>query len=99
MTPDAMPVEPPSPARLLEVLDYNRHTGELIWRRRPITTAVNRRWNARYPGKRAGQVIKGNRWVTIDGQRFFEHFVVQAWIAAEEAESQADGCFSATQTA
>lgn len=52
--------------RVRELLDYDRHTGALTWKPRPVTWREDRRWNTSYAGRVAGSCKKdGYRFLTI----------------------------------
>ena len=63
----------PTPTELRQLLDYEPHTGALIWRERGPEYFPNRasspttcasRWNGNYAGKRAGN-RKSNGYITV----------------------------------
>jgi hypothetical protein len=71
---------------LRESLDYNPETGLLTWKKRPLSHFVNKhvekRWNARFGGKKAGSLKKvgqiNYRKVCINGWTFHVHRVALA---------------------
>lgn len=75
----------PSQERLLELLDYNPDTGELLWRKRSPSSfsskrreADSLRWNNLMAGKPAGQkeLHKGYRRLFLDGEHHRAHRVI-----------------------
>jgi hypothetical protein len=71
--------------RLREILDYNRRTGEFIWRARKVLPRKlgwrARVFNGTIAGKRAGYVHKdGSVTINIDGRRHQAHRLAWLWV-------------------
>lgn len=70
---------PYTQVELLNLLDYNPNTGQLIWKERTELHSKAGAWNRRYAGTEAG-AVSGNRInVTIrksgpDGKKFVKHY-------------------------
>ncbi|HCF2412888.1 TPA: HNH endonuclease [Pseudomonas aeruginosa] len=43
-------------ARAAGMLDYNRETGQMVWRAKPVMTSEDKRWNSRYANSVAGTI-------------------------------------------
>lgn len=60
--------------RVLQVLDYDRETGTLVWRHRP---EGRKAWNTRYAGKIAGTIRSdGYIKITIDYVQLYAHQII-----------------------
>ena len=57
----------PSQEHLRGLLSYDPPSGELRWLPRP---AARPEWNTRYAGQIAGKVVKGQRFVRLDGRHW-----------------------------
>lgn len=65
----------------METLDYDPATGVFTWKPRPDGPA---KWNTRYAGKQAGQVIPaGYRVIAIDTKAHYAHRLAWLWVHGE----------------
>lgn len=77
---------------LRKCLRYERRTGKLFWKKRPVEHFVSegmcRRWNGRYAGLEAGKIDNGRksgyRRLALDKQQFLVHRVVWKWCDGTE---------------
>lgn len=67
---------------LWRVLDYNPKTGIFIWK---VDPEKDKRFNARYPGKRAGAIsTRGYRNIRIYGKNYKEHRLAYYMMTGEQ---------------
>lgn len=71
-----------------ELLIYDRHTGELKWRRRDESwfksPRQHKRWNTRYAGKPAFTYqCRGRRWGCILNQNMLAHRIVWLYVTGK----------------
>lgn len=71
-----------------QLLDYNKSTGELLWRERDSSWFASsrewKRWNTRYAGKPAFTYVnKGFRWGCILGQNYLAHRIAWLWVTGK----------------
>lgn len=79
----------PAQDELKRLLDYEPHTGRLIWRARPRSMFSSdgycKQWNERYAGNQAGRTTcKGYRSLKIHGEAFAAHRVVMKLLTGLE---------------
>lgn len=59
----------PSQDYLRECFSYDRETGIVMWRQRPLhhfkSEVVQRQWNTKHLGKRAGNPLSGTRYLCV----------------------------------
>lgn len=75
----------PDRSYVLECLSYDPRTGDLHWRKRPISHfpdgVTARKWNTRWSGKLAGKCHPKGYWIlTLDYQGYLAHRLV--WLLA-----------------
>ncbi|MBU0583456.1 MAG: HNH endonuclease [Alphaproteobacteria bacterium] len=78
-----------------ELLDYDRTTGDLIWRERDRRHFQNEQawktWNARYAGKAAGsRITSGYLQVTILGVRYVATYLIWVHVHGTPPTGQVD---------
>lgn len=84
------PIKLPSQKFLRECLRYNRRTGKLFWRKRPLSHFVSegmrRRWNNRYAGLEAftQKTDEGYLRGAIYKRTYLAHRVIWKWVTGEE---------------
>jgi hypothetical protein len=81
----------PSSEELKAILDYDPETGVLTWRTRPATSKVNKNFNARFAGKKAGTIESwGYRQLRILGKLQMAHRVIWKMVAGDEPPDHLD---------
>lgn len=75
----------PSREELLKILDYDRDTGKITWKKRDQTSSDDRRWNSIRGGKDAGFTRKDfYRKVMIGGESYAAHRLIWKMVYDEE---------------
>lgn len=70
----------PSVELVFKLLDYERETGKLYWKRREVFKTRDKVFNANYAGKEAGSAEPGkHRRVEIKGTAIYSHLIVWAF--------------------
>lgn len=76
----------PSQERLLELLEYNPHTGELFWRHRPGGGKIDQ-WNATYAGTQAfTKFQRGYYSGTLDKSTYKAHRIIYKMVHGEDPD-------------
>jgi hypothetical protein len=78
----------PTQAYLKECFHYNKRTGTLRWKHRPVThfstSAQAARTNSRQAGKEAGSVMHGHLAVFVNGTSFYVHRVIWRMVTGDD---------------
>ena len=62
-------------------LDYDPDTGAFTWRERPVHDRLDRAWNGRYSGKRAGSLKSHGYWrISIDDVPYYASRLAWVWM-------------------
>jgi hypothetical protein len=88
--------ELPSQEYLQECFDYNRDTGELTWKTRPLhhfkSEARCKHWNSRFSNKLAGCISKSSGYIDVglDGKHYKVHRIIWKLLKNEELPAVID---------
>ena len=79
---------------LRAIVDYDPASGIFIWKERPIRPGferMDRVWNSRETGKRAGGISKNaSRAISIFNIRYAEHRLAYLWMAGNWPAQEID---------
>jgi hypothetical protein len=75
---------------LRERLRYDPDTGVFTWRLKPGRTKWERRWNGRYAGTEAGDVMRGYRRIGLAGRRCWAHRLAFLYMTGAEPAGEVD---------
>jgi hypothetical protein len=92
-----MPKKMPSQKELRMLLDYDRTTGALTWKRRDLSLFTDGghsaehsrdKWNARWAGQEAFTAIKGDGYKhgAIYGENFSAHRIIWKWVTGDDPD-------------